>query len=275
MCPTCRCEVSSAYCPGCGEKTLHPQDLKLRKLFGELVTALTSVDGKVIRSFRALLLQPGSLTVAFLIGRRKPFISALPLFFLANVLFFASQTISPVKVFSPPLASHLEVQDWKVLANTLVSRRIEARNWTVEQYASVFDPAVALNAKSLVILMAIPLLLLLPLLFLRKRRPYVLHAVFALHTYAFNLVLLSVLLAVIAVGSWLGNEAMFRTAIGDDVLFGVYLLGNAVYLYLATRTAYDASGITHVMQTLSLTLVAGLSIVSYRFLLFLITLYST
>jgi hypothetical protein len=275
MCPTCQREVISAFCPTCGEKLLRPKDLQLRSLLAQIVTAATNVDGKVIRSFRYLIFKPGSLTAAFMAGPRKPFVAALPLFLLANVLFFASQTISPVKVFSSSLASHLQLQDWQALAQTLVSRKLESSGATLAEYAPVFDRAVALNAKSLVILMTLPLLVLLPCLFRGKARPFVLHAVFALHVYAFNLVLLSFLLGTIALGSWMGNTAMATSAIGDKVLFGVYLSGSALYLYFATRVAYGASGLSNALQTVLLTLTAGLSIVGYRFVLFLITLYGT
>jgi len=49
-CPTCRVEMSSPYCPRCGEEPLRPPDLSLRSLFAKLFHAATSIDGKVVRT---------------------------------------------------------------------------------------------------------------------------------------------------------------------------------------------------------------------------------
>src|SRR5688572_29786928 len=223
ICPSCGIEVYTAFCSSCGERPLNPRDLKLRGLLSQAFIAITSVDSKVLRSFRQLLLRPGALTIAFLNGQRKPFVAALPLFLLANVLFFAAQSVSPEKVFSSSLNSHLQVQDWQMLAQRLLATKLEASNESLESYAPIFDQAVALNAKSLVILMVTPLLVLLPLLFRRSARPFAVHAVFALHAYAFQLVLLSVLLLASTLASWMGAKEALATAAADHALFALYL----------------------------------------------------
>jgi Protein of unknown function (DUF3667) len=274
-CPTCQHEVASAFCPSCGEKSLQPKDLFLRSLLAQAVATFTNIDGKVIRSFRALVFKPGSLTFAFLIGKRKAFVAALPLFLLANVLFFATQSISPIKIFSSPLASHLQLQDWKELAQALVEQKLASTGEPLSIYTARFDRAVALNAKSLVILMIAPLLVLLPLLFRRANRPYVFHAVFALHVYAFNLVLLSALLLLTAAMAVLNAVNFVQSSLADHLLFAIYLLGNAAYLYAATRVAYGSSGPGLILKSVGLTLIAAVSVVGYRFVLFLITLYAT
>jgi hypothetical protein len=247
----------------------------LRTLLADAVTEMTSVDGKVIRTFRRLLFAPGLLTSDFLMGKRKVYVAALPLFLLANVLFFATQSISPVKVFSSPLNSHLQQQDWKGVAQSLVQHKLDADNQTLVSYAPVFDRAVAVNAKSLVILMVVPLLALLPLLFWRARRPYVFHVVFALHLYAFNLVLLSALLLVSAGGAWISSEDAMNSSLVDHAMFAVYLIGTAIYAATAIRVAYAASGICQMSNALVLTAIAAITVVGYRFSLLLITLYGT
>jgi hypothetical protein len=273
-CPVCKGEVETAFCPSCGERELHPRDLTLRSLLMQVFTALTSVDGRVLRSFRILLLQPGALTIAFLQGKRRPYIAALPLFLLANVLFFAIQSVSPEKIFSSPLRSHLHQQDWQALAQTLVARKLAADGTTESAYAPIFDRAVALNAKSLVILMAAPLLLLLPALFRRSARPFAAHVVFALHSYAFQLVMLCALLVVATIASWVQERAATSMLL-DHLLFGVYLLGCCSYFFIASGVAYGAAGVTRWLQAATLTLAAAVTVIGYRFALFLITLYAT
>src|SRR6185369_5502797 len=97
------------------------------------------------------------------IGIRKPYVAPFQLFLLANVIFFALQSVTGEIVLSSPLDSHLHHQDWSELAQSLLAERLDARLLSIETYTPVFDSAVALNAKSLIGLMAIPFTLLLPI----------------------------------------------------------------------------------------------------------------
>jgi len=67
-CPTCHTTVSTPYCPGCGERPLRPRELTFRGLLGQLLGALTTVDGRLLRTFRCLIGRPGFLTLAYLQG---------------------------------------------------------------------------------------------------------------------------------------------------------------------------------------------------------------
>lgn len=51
-----------------------------------------------------------------------------------------------------------------------------------------------LNAKSLIVLMTMPFALLLPLILLRERRPFMVHVRFSLHLYTFLLLLFCIAL---------------------------------------------------------------------------------
>jgi len=61
----------------------------------------------------------------------------------------------------------------------------------------------------------------------------------------------------------------------DKILFIVILAACATYLYLATGVAYGARGVTRVIKVVALALAVGAIFVGYRFVLFLITLYTT
>jgi hypothetical protein len=54
-CPSCHDTIRSPYCPRCGERPLRPGELTLRGLVEQAFEALTSIDGRVLRSFRALI----------------------------------------------------------------------------------------------------------------------------------------------------------------------------------------------------------------------------
>jgi hypothetical protein len=212
--------------------------------------------------------------VAYLEGQRKPYTLPLQLFFVANVLFFAMQALTGAKIFSTPLDQHLHHDIWGGVAQRLVAHRLETRTATVDLYAPVFNQAVALNAKSLIVLMVLPFALLPALVFYRSRRPFVARIVFSLHFYAFLLLLLWISLTAVGANQLSGGPGLESEGF-DHVLSVVELIVCAAYLYIAAGRVYGARGAAGTLKVLLLTLAAGGIFLGYRFVLLLITLYST
>ena len=273
-CPTCKAAVSTPYCSVCGECPLRPRDLTLRGFVDQIVQSCTSIDGTLLHSTRCLVTRPGALTLAYLEGRRKPYTLPLQLFLVANLLFFAMESLTGAKVFSTPLDMHLQNQFWSGFAQTLVAHHLEKVPTTLEAYARTFDQAVALNAKSLVVLMVLPFALIPPMVFPRSRRPFVVHLVFSLHLYAFLLLLFSVALA-IADGDVLLGGAGLRTESFDHGLSIIEVRACAAYLYLATGTVYGARGSIRILQVVLLVSAVVSIVLGYRLALLPITLYTT
>jgi len=218
--------------------------------------------------------RPGALTVAYVQGRRVGYLKPLQLFFVANVLFFAMQSLTHTNIVSSPLDSHLHHQDWQAIAQRMVTERLETLHTTLDRYAPIFDRAIVLHAKSFIILMVLPLALLLPLVFRRNPQPFVAHAVFSLHFYAFLLLLFCVALVVAAVDALLGGAGLNSTRM-DNALSVINLAVSAIHLYLASGTAYGARGAIRVVKALTLALAVAGILLGYRFVLFLVTLYTT
>jgi hypothetical protein len=273
-CPTCHTGVASAFCPDCGEKPLRQRELTLRGLVEQMFEAFTNIDSKLVRSLRALLTRPGQLTVAFLEGRRKAFLSPVALFLLANVLFFAMESFTGSTVFTTPLDSHLHRQPWSGFAPQLVAHRLATLHTTLEQYAPVFDRAVALKARSLIICMALSFAFAPMLVFLRSKRPLVTHAVFSLHLYAFLLLLMCVGIGIQGIDGWRGGGGVANDPL-DHAIAIALLVSSAVYLFFSTGTVYGTRGVARVLKTLVLTVAVGAIVLGYRFVLLLITLYTT
>jgi len=271
-CPTCNTLVATPFCAICGESPLHVRELTLRGLFGHIFEAFTNIDSRLVRSFRYLVSRPGVLTVAYLEGRRKPYLGPVRLFLITNVLFFAVESLTGGTIFTAPLDSHLHTQPWDVLAQHLVSQRLEALNTTLALYAPGFDQALALKARSLIILMALCFAFAPALVFLRGR--LIAHAVFSLHFFAFLLLLLCVATAVPTIDSLIGGAGLTSQSL-DYVLIGILLATSAVYLYLATGAVYGARGMMRVLKTAALTAAVFFILLGYRFVLLLITLYTT
>ena len=126
QCPNCRAPAASPFCPTCGERPVRPFDLSLKGLLAQAAKVSAASTAGLVRSVRALVVRPGSLTQAYVEGRRKPFVGPFQLFVLANLAFFAAQSLSRTKIFSSTLDSHLHRQDWSELAQAMVARHVAA-----------------------------------------------------------------------------------------------------------------------------------------------------
>lgn len=274
FCPNCAIDVATPFCAQCGERPIQPQDLTLRGVSARLLHALTSVDGRVMRTFGRLLRHPGTLTKAYVDGQRKPWTPPFSLFLIANILFFAAQSLTGINVLGASLDSHLHHQDWQALAQSLVARHLQAAHASLAVYAPVFDRAVVLNAKSLVILMVLPFAGLLALVFVGKDKRFMAHVAFSLHLYAFLMLLFSLALAIAKVDVWFGGAGLDSKGV-DTALSAFNLIAGAIYVYLALGPAYDSRGWRRFAAALSLSVAAAAIFIGYRFVLLPITLLAT
>jgi len=274
-CQTCGASAGAAYCGACGERRLSERDLGVLALLGQVFESITNVDGRAFRTFRALFLQAGELTLAFLEGRRKQHIPPFQVFLIANVAFFFLQSLLGVQVLSNTFASHVEKRAYSQRALAIATQRLEKAGITRESYEPIFDSAVDVNAKALVVLFVPPCALLAWLFSLGRGRPGSVHWVFALHFVAFWLLLFTAIgpLIALSVGSALklaGISEKWFDAIASWLLMGL----SAVWVYRAFGRVYGG-GVAR--RALGAALIAFLIPVIrvYRFAVFLITLYTT
>jgi hypothetical protein len=273
-CPGCGRRRATAFCPSCGEEKLRPRDLKVDDLARRIFAAFSSVDGKLMRSFRALLATPGALSGYYVAGERRSWLGPLQLFLIANALFFAVQSWTHLAIFSSPLESHLHNQDWQEIARSMTAARLQARHETLAAFATVFDSAALLNAKALIILMALAFVPFLPLLYPGARRAFGAHVVFALHLYAFILLLMCVSILLAEVDLLLGGGGLASEPV--DIALSLFnLAACAVYLYPATGRFYGSRGAARIAKVAALTAAIGAIVLAYRFTIFLITLYTS
>jgi hypothetical protein len=120
----------------------------------------------------------------------------------------------------------------------------------------------------------LPFALLLPLAFLRERRPFMTHVVFSLHLYTFLLLLFCFALLAAKLSALFGFGGL-DTPMVDNVLSALNLAACAVYVCLAVRPVYGAAGVQRVAKSIALALAVAAIVLGYRFVLFFITLYGT
>ena len=156
----------------------------------------------------------------------------------------------------------------------LASHRLAATQTTLGIYAPVFDHAMARNARSLIIFMALSFVAAPSLAFYRSRSPLGAHAFFSLHVYAFLLLLFSVATAVPPIDLWFGG-AGFRSESLDDTISIALMLVCGLYVHVAIGAVYGATGASRVFKAAALTVAVAAIVLGYRFVLFVLTLYTT
>ena len=87
-CRNCGAALAVEYCAACGQRRFRADDRRMAHLLGEAFDALTDFDGRIWRSLRAVLLQPGLIARDWIDGRRARWVSPIRLFLLANLLYF-------------------------------------------------------------------------------------------------------------------------------------------------------------------------------------------
>jgi hypothetical protein len=115
---------------------------------------------------------------------------------------------------------------------------------------------------------------LLPVVFLRQRRPFMAHVVFSVHLYTFLLLVFCVALLAAKASALLGYGGLEAPMV-DNVLSVANLLTCAAYLYLAIGPVYGARGAARGIKAIFLASAVGAIVLGYRFALFVITLYAT
>jgi hypothetical protein len=263
-CASCGTELAGRFCHHCGEKSLQADDFSVQGYLSDVVHQITSLDFKLLRSFKLLLFQPGQLSREFGLGRRRLYTPPLTLFLMANVLYFF---LAPhVNTFNASLANQLHQQFYSQWAlNSLVEKYRASPNFAMPIYDAKYNLVSKDISKSLVIINAPFFALLLFAVNRRRSRYFLVDLTFSLHFFAFLMVLLAGFGVLFQFGppgnTWLNDYFGFLVA-----------ASNFVYFALAVRRSYQTSWPEALLKAIYLQVAHLFTIVLYRWLLFAITL---
>jgi hypothetical protein len=280
ICPGCRERRDTAFCGACGEKRLDHHDLTIAGLAEHAVESLTHLDGRVFRSIRDLVLAPGRLTAAYIDGHRKPYFAPFQIFLITNVLFFVVQSALGFQVLSNDLGSHIGAagrgsQYYSPVARPIAERRLAATGRTIHDYADLFNHAVRVNAKAMVVLIVPGVALVSLASFPRARYPLITSVVFALHFLAFFLLLEGLMMPLVGLPAGRLLAALSLGWLWDPLTSAILIALCGVWIYKAYRRVYGASQTSAGLKSAALALLLVPIIVGYRFVVFLVTLYTT
>jgi hypothetical protein len=265
------------FCSDCGEKRLESGDLTVRHFCEQTLEAFTNVDGKVFRTLKALLFEPGRLTADYLRGCRKQYIAPLQIFLIANLIFFLLHPILPSAIFTTPLRIQRQQRPFAPLVRAMVERKLAANGMAYQQYETQLDSRTEIEAKSLVIGLVPMVSVPIALLYWRRRRHFLEHLVFSLHFCAFLM-----LCAIVVTSFGRGGMLLLKLCgvafshhaieLGVSALF-LAILG--IYLYGAMRRVFGGSAWKSAVKAVSVALMMFPVVFVYRFTLFLVGYWMT
>lgn len=165
---------------------------------GDAWQELSGWDGRFVRTFRALVRQPGGLTLEVLQGRRAQYIAPVRLYLFASVLYFLLAAASPTvrvpdaetgrlrEVKIGIWASDTDPGEFTAEERADFERLIEKSHWFFKpMFESVRDGGRSLQARVVpvmpkVLFALVPVFAAILALFYWGR-PYLQHLIFALH----------------------------------------------------------------------------------------------
>ena len=103
-CTNCGSPMMGAYCGVCGQ----PVETHRRSVFTllhDFVKDIASFDSRILRTARALLFQPGELSLAFREGRTQRYVPAVRLYLFVSLIFFLTLSFAGIAILQLELVT--------------------------------------------------------------------------------------------------------------------------------------------------------------------------
>jgi Protein of unknown function (DUF3667) len=237
-CRNCGAALTGPFCSRCGQREIDYHQ-SFGTVFRDFLDSFLTFDGKVIQTLWLLLSRPGELTIRFLQGQQIRFLNPIRLYVSVSLVFFlvlhfAQPNAALVVVKGDAPAGH-QANAAPTEQTAGEDQQFEAK--MIKKYGSEQEFGSHLAAEFIerlqwMILICVPIYAgLLKLLYLRSKRPYLAHLVFAFHLH-------SAFFVCTLVQTFLG--AIATTAHLDWIkwLAGLLELWLIVYLFLAQKKVY-------------------------------------
>ena len=269
-CLNCGASVKGAFCHQCGQRIRDNSDRSLRRLLGEVLGNIFFFDNRFFISVWYLIRFPGRMTVEFLEGKRKKFISPVTLFLFLNLIYFF---VNPLSDYSLPLTDQFYSQPYSQWIQEMVVQKLTQEELDGEAYAITYQNASDNISKSIMII-NVPLIAGFVFLMAFKRRPFFFDSlIFAFHF--FTLFLLSWILLDWAgrlIDLFSGHESSVVSAISFNLFTLILPL---VYAILSTKRLMVIRWYWAIPAGLGVMVAVLLTNVFYRFIILMLTLWTT
>lgn len=214
-CLNCGADLSGPFCAHCGQRDV-PAYPSVREFIGDAWEEISGWDGRFARTLMLLLRRPHQLTVETLEGRRARYVRPLRLYLVASLVYFLVAAFVPDGTAARQQYTGQGVKvnllAGETLANLTPEQRERARQsaadspwWIRPMVESLLaDPKGfqnrVMSAFPRLLFVLVPVVAALLAVFYR-RRPFMQHLTFSLHTHAFIFIVLTVA-ALVSLPGW-------------------------------------------------------------------------
>jgi hypothetical protein len=277
-CASCGARLSGRFCSQCGVRAPSPHDYELKELAHEATHELFHLDGKILRTLRALFTKPGLLAAEYFAGRQKRYTRPLALFVLLNLVFFVVRPHTGLWTWHFDEYVGKAEAKWDSEPRLAVDAKLARTGESREVYAARFDLVLEGQKQSFLFFVVPVFALALALVEIRRRRRYAEHLVFAVHYYA---VVLAAMLALAVVYPFVVVPVLrmlvragaigigFANAmIAESGLVAVLFLVLGTYLYFGLRRFYGERPLAAAIGAILLFAVQNALIYLFRSILF-------
>lgn len=204
-CLNCGIATEARYCPDCGQENV-AVNISIWEIFREAVEEFIRFDSKLLRTLVPLTISPGKLTQEWASGRRTRYLSPLKLYLTITALFFLVLPYAQSSLDDPAKPNHSIVRVGsegkrpREISEKDLSQMPKPVGYALRQLNKLdgdFDANTLLNefsnrAPTALFFMLPVFAFVLKILYVRRKRFYVEHLVFALHIHAYYFLLLTV-----------------------------------------------------------------------------------
>lgn len=254
-CQNCSVELFGEFCSSCGQKDkeLH---LPVKELASEFLDIIPTFDKRLIRSLIPFIIRPGFLTLEYLSGKRKHYISPFKFYFFISFLYFFISSFNLSETKKNLRYDLLSVDTAKTMVNddsTTLSIRSEDSDvsFTIADTAKVekmfgkkiidgfktgrtnpqmFFDKIREHLPKIIFLLLPVFALLMHLVYIRSKILYIRHLIFSFnfHSFIFFILVIDMIL-----------EMVFP--VGLKFYGNLILLSIPVYLFAGLKTVYGQS----------------------------------
>ncbi len=259
--------MSGNFCSNCGERKLNNELRSIKYILKDLVEDLTSIDGKLWKTIKILLLQPGQIDHDYHTGRRIAYIKPISLFFILNVLFVMFSSLND---FYVTLSDQLHLQPYSEMIAPHIREYVQSQKISIAEFAQRYDQLVTVLARSLIIIQVPFFAIAVAIIFRNKHYYSGDYFTYALnfHSWIMFLFICSTIPDSIAI--YVENSLNLSFTF-PRVFFYIIILGLVGYSYFSSKTLFKLSFLQVIWRIPLLLMAYQLCHTIFRFIQLLIT----
>lgn len=269
-CLNCGASVNRTYCQDCGQSIRDNSDRSLSRLLAEFFANIFFLDNRFFLSMWYLVRFPGRMTVEFLEGRRKKFISPVTLFLFLNLIYFF---VNPLTDYSLSLHDQMNSQPYSAWTKDWVETKLQKEGLDEQAYGITYQNTSDNTSKSIMIINAPMIAVFVYLMAFKKRQFYFDSLIFSFHF--FTLFMLSwVMLDWVDIGIYYISGD--NNSLASDISFKLFAFFiPLLYAILSIKKFMGIRWFWAIPAGLGVMIAVTLANLFYRFIIFAVTLWIT